>query len=104
MDGTASVEVRARRVDSGERLLSNGSIFWYDEGALRSGDVDREFSREWTGDSRIDGRNEAVRVVAIAKDRSSLQIWIGLHRDELRYSTENSNGRLNDGASGDGGG
>jgi hypothetical protein len=26
--GTASVEVRAWRVDSGERLLKRGSIFW----------------------------------------------------------------------------
>jgi hypothetical protein len=77
--GTASVDVRACKVDSGDRLLRRGSIFWYNESGFRSGDAEREFSREWTGESRIDGRRGLVRLVAIPNGRlySSESIFTG---------------------------
>lgn len=52
-------------MDSGDRLLRRGSIFWYNEAGFRSGDAEREVSRECTGDSRIDGRRGLGRLVAI---------------------------------------
>jgi hypothetical protein len=73
------VVVRACKVDSGDRLLRRGSIFWYNEAGFRSGDAEREFSRECTGESRIDGRRGLIRLVAIPNGKlySSESVFTG---------------------------
>ena len=62
------MEVRAFRVDSGDRLLRRGSIFEYRESRILSGEVERELSRECEGERRIDG-GMGLMPDAISNDR-----------------------------------